>query len=511
MYEWNGEGVIVFAPAGWEEAARVFKRCSELAAEGRAVRAGIIESPYRPGARFGFGCGDTRIAGPEIPVHVSAAEVMGSIESADRGAAFVLLTHRRMDRIREISKTDMLAVVDGGVSWNELRSAVSGTGLYLPCEIGAAVDGSTVAEIVMGGAGASTDGRFGGLREHVLSIEMVTAGGELVHTGSRSVKDVGGYDVAGFVIGEGGRCGMVTRVTMRLVPEPGSRIVFEARGGYTGLRGLARHVHRRMRPAFLEIYEGRAAALIDGVVETQREGWGGGSRREATTEGTSDEGGDRALLVGELQAPGRGMAADRAGHRALLVGELHAPGPGREERLLEEAVAGFEDGPPLVMCAPKLVQNRRRILDLAFSALDRGRGIVHCSFETGIEAPCAPGSIRYRSLYPERLHVFTARDEIDPHDAAGYGDPSIRQRTLLDVLASFGAESDTGMRSEVTLLYRCNGSLGSRRIHRDEFDRSLTESLLGGDTERSRGHSDAYDVLWRRVREVFDPRGIMLP
>ena len=464
MYEWNGERVILLAPRDRGEAARALGRCTELAAAGRAVRVGVLESPYRPGARLGLD-GMERVdldSGPE------------AIEPGSRdGAINLLVTLRHMNRIHEVSKTDFLAVVDGGASWDALQAAIDEAGLYLPYDAApyarAVPGGATVGEIVMGGAHASTDGRFGGLRESVLSLDMVTPAGEAIHTGSRSVKDVGGYDLAGFLLGEGGRCGIVARVTLRLLPAPKSRVTFTARGACDELRALARHVHRRMRPAFLELYVGRAAAHLVGG---------------ATGE---PDGGD------------------------LLIGELQAANAGVEDRLLEEAAVGFGDGPRPVRCDPDILSNRHRFASIACDALDRGSGIVHLSCEAGAERHDSPGAIQYRSLYPERLNIFVPREEIDPPDAAACDDPPVRSRTLIDVLKSFGADRDPGLLSEVVLLYRCNGSLAYRRIHRDDLDRPAGAVLRGGSAERAPGRRDEFDILWDRVRAVFDPQGVMLP
>ena len=58
-----------------------------------------------------------------------------------------------------------------------------------------------------------------GLREYILSVELVTGAGERVRFGSRSVKDVAGYEVIGLLLGSGGRYGMITEATLRLIPK----------------------------------------------------------------------------------------------------------------------------------------------------------------------------------------------------------------------------------------------------------------------------------------------------
>ena len=82
----------------------------------------------------------------------------------------------------------------------------------------------------MAGARFPTDERFGGLREYVLSLELALPRGEIVRSGSRAVKDVTGYNLAGFVMGGGGRCGMIARSTLRLLPRPFAEEAGDAAG-----------------------------------------------------------------------------------------------------------------------------------------------------------------------------------------------------------------------------------------------------------------------------------------
>ena len=87
---------------------------------------------------------------------------------------------------------------------------------------------------------APADPLIGGLREYVLSVELVTGGGEIARFGSKAVKDVAGYEVIGLLIGGGGRYGMITEVTLRLLPARAREAAARGRAAADSA-GLAAH------------------------------------------------------------------------------------------------------------------------------------------------------------------------------------------------------------------------------------------------------------------------------
>ncbi|MDD4858115.1 MAG: FAD-binding protein, partial [Candidatus Krumholzibacteria bacterium] len=250
--------VLTFAPRNAGEAAGIFGALSRLAGAGRTVRAGIVESPFRPAA------------GVET---AGASSSLGEIESAAAlGDVLALLSHASMGGIHEISRSDFLAVTGGGVKFGDFAHEVRRAGLFFPHESDVWTRDATIAEIVMDGAMFRTEGRYGRLREYVLSLELVTPKGEVVRHGSRSVKDVTGYDVAGILMGGGGLCGMIAKATLRLLPAPGTRIVFLCAGGRAELEALAGAAYRKLDCASLEMFpdaEGSPArARLGGEIQS---------------------------------------------------------------------------------------------------------------------------------------------------------------------------------------------------------------------------------------------------
>ncbi|MCU0639075.1 MAG: FAD-binding oxidoreductase, partial [Candidatus Krumholzibacteria bacterium] len=133
---------------------------------------------------------------------------------AGRDPFVVEVSCRAMDRIEEISDSDMLAVAGGGVTLGRLQRAAGEKGLFFPFEPESPQGDPTMEELVQDGTISRYEGRYGRLRESILSIEGVTGAGETFHTGSRSVKDVTGYELAGLLTGSGGRLAVITSVTL---------------------------------------------------------------------------------------------------------------------------------------------------------------------------------------------------------------------------------------------------------------------------------------------------------
>ncbi len=198
------ERIFHFTPENAEGAARLFAACSRLRSEGARIRVGVLESSFGP-AR-----------GLALPPPSASLGDLESLGASDE--ALVIVSHAAMSRVEEISRPDYLAVVGGGVRFGAFSDEVGRAGLRFAHEPDEAMRETTIAGLIMAGTRFPTDERFGDLREQVLSLELAIPKGEVIRTGSRAVKDVAGYNIAGFVMGGGGRCGMIARATLRLLP-----------------------------------------------------------------------------------------------------------------------------------------------------------------------------------------------------------------------------------------------------------------------------------------------------
>lgn len=134
----------------------------------------------------------------------------------------VVLSLERLNRILEIDEANLLAVVEPHVITADLNTAAERVGLHYPPDP-ASLDKSTIGGNLAECAGGPRAFKYGTTRRYVLGLEAVLASGEIVHTGGRTVKNVVGYDLTQLLVGSEGTLAVITKATLRLVPRPPAR------------------------------------------------------------------------------------------------------------------------------------------------------------------------------------------------------------------------------------------------------------------------------------------------
>ena len=130
----------------------------------------------------------------------------------------ILMPLMRMNRILELDLDNRIAVVEPGLVNLELSRAVAKHGLFYapdPSSQRACTIGGNVAE----NAGGPHCLALGVTTNHVLGLELVLAGGEIVRVGGWG-RDRPGYDLTGVVVGSEGTLAVVTKICVRLLPKP---------------------------------------------------------------------------------------------------------------------------------------------------------------------------------------------------------------------------------------------------------------------------------------------------
>jgi glycolate oxidase len=131
----------------------------------------------------------------------------------------IVLVLTRMNKVKEISDADLVAVCEPGVRTIELAQAAAAKGLLYPPDPGSqttATIGGNVAEC----AGGLRALKYGVTRDYVLGVQAVLPTGEIIRSGGRLVKDVAGYDLRRLLCGSEGTLAVMTELTLRLVPAP---------------------------------------------------------------------------------------------------------------------------------------------------------------------------------------------------------------------------------------------------------------------------------------------------
>ena len=187
----HGKALAMLAPASTEEVAEIVRLAGE----------------YRV---------------PLVPQGGNTGMAAGATPPADGSA--LLLSLRRMNRIRSISAENRIAVAEAGVILEQLHHAANDIGMRFPLTLGAR-GSCTIGGLTSTNAGGTQVLKFGTMRSLVAGVEAVLPDGS-IHSGLSSLKkDNRGYSLDQLLIGAEGTLGVVTAVALRLAPAVAARAV----------------------------------------------------------------------------------------------------------------------------------------------------------------------------------------------------------------------------------------------------------------------------------------------
>jgi glycolate oxidase len=164
--------------------------------------AAVVMVARRYGAAVVPRGGGTGLAGGSVPVEGG-----------------IVVNTTMMNRILELDGPNMVAVVQPGVVNAILQAEVENIGLFYP------PDPQSLRQSTIGGNVATTAGgprclKYGTTKDYVLGLQVVLADGRIIRTGGKMLKMQTGYNLTQLMVGSEGTLGVITEVTLRLIPKP---------------------------------------------------------------------------------------------------------------------------------------------------------------------------------------------------------------------------------------------------------------------------------------------------
>jgi len=162
----------------------------------------------------------------------------------------------RMNKIIQVSADDLYAICQPGITTWDLQQEVEKYGLIFPPDPASYKDsfiGGNIAE----NAGGMRTPKYGVTKHYVLGLEIVTATGEVIRTGGKTVKNVVGFDLTGLMCGSEGMLGIITEATLKLLPAPEATTT--VRGNFRSMeeacRVLTRFTPEGLLPMAMEVID----------------------------------------------------------------------------------------------------------------------------------------------------------------------------------------------------------------------------------------------------------------
>ena len=191
----------------------------------------------------------------------AGTNVVGACKTPKGG---IVLNFSKMNRILEINKSNMTAKVQPGVIVGELQKEVEKIGLFYPPDP-SNLNVSTIGGSIALNSGGAKSFKYGTTKDYVLDMLVVTSDGEILRTGSQTIKNSTGYNLNTLFVGSEGTLGIVVEATLKLIVKPESKKVIMAyfdsvQDAVNAVNSIIEH---KVQPATIDFMDKNAIQTVE--------------------------------------------------------------------------------------------------------------------------------------------------------------------------------------------------------------------------------------------------------
>lgn len=176
----------------------------------------------------------------------------------------IILSLARMNKILEINSENMTATVQSGVIVGNLQRKVEEQGLFYP------PDPSNLAVSTIGGSIAQSSAgakafKYGTTKDYVLELTVVCADGEILKTGSKTIKNTCGYNLNSLFVGSEGTLGIVVEAVLKLIPMPEDKSVMMCYfdSVEASIKAVSAIITHRITPSAIDFMDKNAIKTVE--------------------------------------------------------------------------------------------------------------------------------------------------------------------------------------------------------------------------------------------------------
>ena len=169
----------------------------------------------------------------ELKKHVTSSEVVRAVGGGSKPGLSCnpTVSLRNLSGIVEYRADEYTVTALAGTPIAQIDAALAEKGQYLPFDPPLSKGGATLGGTVASGVSGPGRWRYGGIRDFIISLKMISGAGEMLVGGAKVVKNAAGFDLPKLMVGAKGRFGIMTELTFKVFPRPKAMVTLELRCG----------------------------------------------------------------------------------------------------------------------------------------------------------------------------------------------------------------------------------------------------------------------------------------